>query len=915
VEGVELQRQDSIAGSLLGSYEEHRRRLIVGGFPIIVLAAVGSSAVYALFDLFLQSERFWPTAPAYAAQILLPLLALVALRYRRDAPAAMMLATDLSFTAAMASQLLSPATSISGGAVMLSLKMLATGLFIPWTSAMQASSSAATFVFYLAMLSAGGRLEAALEVHQIVGPLLAMLLSTAGSASADRLRRQLFDRAGPLQKSERQFRSLIENANDMVIVVDRESRYIYLSPAFERTLGYEAATMLGRTSYDLVHPDDAERILALFHDAIRSGDTGSATYRFRHANGTYRMLEAVGRSFIDDPTIGGIVINARDVTERQRADDEKAALLQMARDLTGQFDSNELVARVQQRARELLSCEFVATLTIDEQNQVYRVQSQVGLPEMSSTADRITFPRGVYSGRLARGETVISNEAEEFPPLLRDALSPLGITNLMATALAVRDRRFGVLVAGNRNNRRLDTAQVQLLESIARQLSLAIEAANLYEQQQEEAHISAALARGGEELISSLDTATLLQRLCRLTTELLRCNTSHTFFWNAELSAYMTVAGHGDTPEQWEAMRLLRVPRSMIADLVERLAQDGLAQTGAKTNEALVPRALQNVYGITHGMFVTLGRRGEAIGIHSAGFRGREEPFSPSQERLLRGIAHLGSLALENALLVEELERANRVKSDFVANMSHELRTPLNVIIGYNDLLLDSAFGPLTTEQKEILQRAGQNARELLDLITATLDLSRLDAGRAAVSREAVDIGALVEELRAEAEAAGIKPDVTLFCEASARMPPLYTDAVKLKVILKNLVGNALKFTDRGSVRLTAEADDGYALFRVRDSGIGIPEGLHERIFEPFYQVDDSIGQRFGGAGLGLHIVRRLAQLLGGTVEVNSELGTGSEFMVRLPLLPRDEIAVAESFGSPKGSPATLARASDATGD
>jgi signal transduction histidine kinase len=528
----------------------------------------------------------------------------------------------------------------------------------------------------------------------------------------------------------------------------------------------------------------------------------------------------------------------------------------------------------------------VATAGLNEAQESYRLLAQIGLPDdVAALARDSVFPRRTFYGRISQGDTVVVNDLSQWPAALGNALRPLGVTSLIATALAMRGRRFGILAAANRGTRPFSEAEVQLLESIARQLSVALEAATLYEQQQEEAHVATALARGGEALISSLDTATLLQRLCKLTTEILRCDTSHTYFWNAEESAYVTVAGYGDSPEQWEAMRLLRVPRKLIADLVERLGQDGLAQSGTRCNPTLLPPYLQATYGVTHGMFVPLGRRGEAIGIHTAAFRGRTDPFSPAQERVLRGIAHLGSLALENALLVEELERANRVKSDFVANMSHELRTPLNVIIGYNDLLLDTAFGTLTPEQRDILRRTGQNARELLDLITATLDLSRLDSGRAAIAVEPIDVHGLVAELENETAAAGIKPGVTLSCRAETDVP-LCTDAVKLKVILKNLVGNAVKFTERGRVELTATTDDGCAAFTVRDTGIGIPLRLHERIFEPFFQVDESIGTRFGGAGLGLHIVRRLAQLLGGSVNVSSEIGTGSEFVVRIPLRP-----------------------------
>jgi PAS domain S-box-containing protein len=884
---LELEGNDR-AGAAPASYEEQRRQLIAADFGVIVTVAVASTAIYALCDFLFQPSRFWPTAPAYAIQIVAPLAAWAAVRRWPGQPANVMLCMDLVFTAALASQLLVATTSVSGGTVMLSLKMLATGLFIPWPRRYQMSSSGVTVLFYLTALGLSGRLGGA-TLHQIIGPILAAMLSTAGSASADRLRRQLFDRATKLEASEGRFRSLIEKARDLVFVLDREGRFTYSSPSFAAGLGYQAEDVQGRSAFELVHPDDVAEVVRVYEEGLRIG-SASAQYRVRHADGTYRFFEAVGRSLLDDETIGGIVVNARDITERKRVEQEKLALLEVARDISGQFDALELAERVQRRVMELLPCDFVVTLAHDDEHDCYRVFSQSGLPEeLARASAHLQFSRGVFKGRLARGETLVINDVTEFPLLPSDILQRFGVTAIVATALAVRGRRFGVLLALSRGERRFTAGQVQLIESIGRQLSVALEAARLYERQQEEAHVSAALARGGEELISSLDTNTVLDRLCRLTADMLRCDFSHTYFWDADSQAYVAAAGFGDTPEQWEAMRLLRVPRALIPGLVARLERDGLAQSGARLNPGLVPTALQETYGVTHGMFVLLRRRGEPVAIHTAGFRGRDEPFTSAQERVLRGIAHLGSLALENAVLVEELERANRVKSDFVANMSHELRTPLNVIIGYNDLMLDSAFGPLTEDQRGILRRSGQNARELLDLISATLDLSRLDAGRGSLLVEEIDIRTLVGNLEAEMRTAGFNPGVELRCSVADDVPVLSSDAVKLRVILKNVLGNALKFTHQGSVELNAATDGDGVCLTIRDTGIGIPAELQEQIFEPFFQADASIGTRYGGAGLGLHIVRRLVQVLGGAVSMRSAPGQGSEFRIHVPFAPRSD--------------------------
>ncbi|HEX6588966.1 MAG TPA: ATP-binding protein [Longimicrobiales bacterium] len=231
-----------------------------------------------------------------------------------------------------------------------------------------------------------------------------------------------------------------------------------------------------------------------------------------------------------------------------------------------------------------------------------------------------------------------------------------------------------------------------------------------------------------------------------------------------------------------------------------------------------------------------------------------------------------------------ELEKASRLKSEFLASMSHELRTPINVVLGYTSLLREEIYGALTSQQSEALEKIFSTSQHLLDLINDILDLSRIEAGKMPVHAEEVRIEDLVRDV-----ADSIQPLVRTkgleFEWRVGEVPPLYTDLTKVKQILLNLLSNAVKFTQAGEIRLTVDrADADSVRIEVSDTGIGIREEDLETIFEDFRQVDQSSTREYPGTGLGLSITKKLLSLLGGTISVRSVYGEGATFTLELPL-------------------------------
>src|SRR6266446_3460798 len=232
-----------------------------------------------------------------------------------------------------------------------------------------------------------------------------------------------------------------------------------------------------------------------------------------------------------------------------------------------------------------------------------------------------------------------------------------------------------------------------------------------------------------------------------------------------------------------------------------------------------------------------------------------------------------------------ELEQASQLKSQFLANMSHEFRTPLNALLGYTSMLLQGVNGELAPPQKRNLGRVDSNAKHLLNIINDLLDISRIEAGKMPLHLEQFELPTLMGELLAEVEPLTQKAHLSASTELSADLPAIASDRQKVKQIVLNLLTNAIKFTPQGAIRVSAGYDaarDEISL-SVKDTGIGIALKDQQKIFEDFRQADDSVTRQYGGAGLGLSICRRLANMLEGRITVESKLGAGSTFTLHVP--------------------------------
>ena len=381
------------------------------------------------------------------------------------------------------------------------------------------------------------------------------------------------------------------------------------------------------------------------------------------------------------------------------------------------------------------------------------------------------------------------------------------------------------------------------------------------------------------DLWSTLSVDAIAERLVAHAGRIVPADAVTLVLRNAQDGIYAVVAASGDPACQ----KVVDVPwtAAFSARLCAAFGTAEVRESPGSALDELVLPPLQAL-GFATQLTAMIGAGPSPLGF--VGFLRRSpEPFTRTQRVAAQLLAHQAFGTLSAARLYEQATHANRLKSEFVSTMSHELRTPLHVIMGFTEMLEE-----LDGEQRTgALDKVRGASRELLALIEATLDLNRLESGRDTPHLGPVAVQPLWDELASEFAALPAKPGVELRWEAPGGAT-LRTDRRKLKTILKNLVSNALKFTSAGEVVATCRMDAAACRFVVRDTGVGIAAEHVPYIFDMFRQVDSSDRRSYAGVGLGLHIVRRLVEQLGGELSVESAPGLGSTFTV---LLPRDGAA------------------------
>ncbi|SDC00225.1 PAS domain S-box protein [Williamwhitmania taraxaci] len=657
-----------------------------------------------------------------------------------------------------------------------------------------------------------------------------------------------------LRESKQILKNIMDNTKDFICQIDNEGNHLFVNRSYTTGLGYAPDDLIGKPIIDFVHPEDRAIVIDSFKSVLMKKDNYLLTFRFRNANGEYTWIESIATTTYDsDGNVTGAVASSRDIAERME----------------------------QQKALEYSELRYKALLFAIP--DILFVQSMDGfyLDVHCSDPSKLLLPTEEFLGKHYSDvlpQYIIEKFEEKFELIKKKSQVELfeysTEHNSSVLYFVARIAPFGkdkfITIIRDITDRKTAETQVKIEEEKYR-----------------------LLAENSSDVIWRMDAAT--QKITYVSPSVFKLR--------------------GYTPEEAMAQTLEESMdkesfQQIQSELPGRIHDFITGKEGARTSITQIQQSCKDgswkwVEIATNIVTNEKGEISEIIGVsrditlrkkdqfelleNEQQLKQQNEEYLSINEELNESNTTIQAINEELTLAKEKAEESDRLKSAFLANMSHEIRTPMNGILGFADLLRRPNLS--SEKSAKYIDIINTNGHQLLSIINDIIDISKIEAKLIHVEQHPVNIGdltnALNDQFKPLAKAKGISFDaVNQFNTTTV----VLTDEVKLKQIIFNLIGNALKFTHSGNIKVSVIKADANLLFSIKDTGIGIPKSHHELIFERFRQVETTITQQYGGTGLGLSISRSLVELLGGNIWLESKEGEGSNFIFSIPCIEIEDL-------------------------
>jgi GAF domain-containing protein len=610
------------------------------------------------------------------------------------------------------------------------------------------------------------------------------------------------------------------------------------------------------------------------------------------------------QTFADQAVIA--IENARLFNETREALEQQTATAEILRVISSTpTDMQPVFDAIVQSALRIFNGQGVGILLVDGDR--IQLGSAGGAIDLESARKNFPLPltREAVSGQAILDRSVVNIgdiQAAEMPGLAKNLGRELDYRAIASAPMLREGVATGAITVTRKEPGALSDKEIALLKTFADQAVIAIENVRLFKELEARTQALShsveqltALGAVGQAITSSLELETVLKTIVSRAVQLTGLDGGSIYEYDERAEEFRLQAAENMSEDVAEDIK--RAPT--------RKGDGALGRTAVTLEPTQVPDTHDDSYRSARKELLIRAEYRALLAVpllhedHLLGGllvnRKTAGAFAPDVVELLKTFATQSALAIQNARLFREiaeksrqLEVASRHKSDFLASMSHELRTPLNAILGFNEMILGNIYGEVPVDMKEPLADIQASGKHLLRLINNVLDLAKIEAGRMELALADYSVHDTVEGVRSTLRPLAADKGLEFVTSVPEDLPPAYGDPGRITQCLMNLAGNALKFTKAGKVEISVAMQNGSLLYRVADTGMGIPSEKIDTLFSEFKQTDATIASEYGGTGLGLSISKKFVELHGGRIWVESELGKGSAFLFTIPLRVRE---------------------------